>query len=159
MASTCSVCERDFKTDKAMKKHFTLEHNSHLLPFECEWCLKRYLSEANLVRHARSKHPDIEINKPAYTVFNPSPWSLAEPPAKKKRVVITEPAMVRFKCVPAPVVLSGPPRQDDQTSTASLTAGLSGRENNAHYAVNSFYSHGGRPTKHHTSTPTCQQTL
>ena len=109
MASTCSVCERDFKTDKAMKKHFTREHNSHLLRFECEWCLKRYLSEANLVRHAKLKHPDIEINRPAYTVFNPSPRSLAEPPAKNKRVVVTEPAMVKFKCVPAPVVLSGPP--------------------------------------------------
>ena len=62
-----------------MKKHHTQTHNAHLLRFPCEWCGTRYLTEASLQRHAKSKHPDIAVKTPSYSVFTNSPRLNAEP--------------------------------------------------------------------------------
>ena len=112
----CPECYRDFKTSKAMKKHHTTEHNAHLLRFHCEWCNTKYISEANLQRHARLKHPDFTVKIPEYSIFSETPRLTAEPvtstPSKvsgstypKFRVV---PGHSRYKGAPAKLIKHQP---------------------------------------------------
>ena len=94
--SSCPQCTRMFATSKAMKKHHTTEHNSHLLRFPCEWCGQRYLTEANMLRHAAQKHPDIQVRPGTYQVFDNNPRAQATTPSRPKPT----PSTVRFQVMP-----------------------------------------------------------
>ena len=104
----CPDCERSFKTHKAMKKHHTKIHNAHLLRFPCEWCNTRYLSEANLRRHAEAKHPEITIKIPTYSIFNQTPKEAAAP-VKPPVITPSTSDKVQFRVVPGTSRYKGAP--------------------------------------------------
>ena len=94
--SSCPQCTRMFATSKAMKKHHTTEHNSHLLRSPCEWCGAPYLTEANMLRHAAQKHPDIQVRPGTYQVFDNNPRAQATTPSRPKPT----PSTVKFQVMP-----------------------------------------------------------
>ena len=76
---TCPACEQIFATEKAERRHYTLEHNKVQLLHSCEWCEKRYASSSALKRHHAARHSDRTVKR-----WN---WRL-EPNDRRLRLIV-----------------------------------------------------------------------
>ena len=102
----CPECEQIFATEKAERRHYTLEHNQELLLHNCEWCKKKYASSSALKRHHASRHPDRPVKRPLNV---------------KLKVGTKRPASTQSSPTPKKVKKTGSPKVDSRTVTRSMT--------------------------------------
>ena len=99
----CPVCEQVFKTEKAERRYFTLEHNKEVLVHICEECRKTYASPSSLKRHQAVRHPGLKTKRPLNVKVkyaSKTPAKTSSPPVEKaKKLKITDPTKVKFKTV------------------------------------------------------------